>query len=138
MAIPYRIIYSYHAGGYAQSVYLKLLGNDQTQAVLFYKRIDDCWEGLFDDERPVYSFSTNVKLDDIRDLYLALSTGDDIARSFYSVDEDTLILVNVDDGLATMKIVTADGEEITPDFDPPMDDVSCMQHTIRRFLEEVE
>lgn len=137
MAEAHRIMYGDYEGNGVQNVYLMLSDNDPTQVVLRYERFLYEGDGSFDIEGPV-QFSTNVKLDDIRDLYLALSTGDDIAQSFYSMDEDTLILVNVDDGLATMKVVTAAGEEITPDFDPPMDDASYMQYGIYKLLEEVK
>lgn len=137
MAKTHRIIYGYYEGDGEQNVYLTLLDDNHTQVVLSYERFPDDGNGLFDGEEPV-RFSTNVKLDDIRDLYLALSTGDDIAQSFYSMDEDTLILVNVDDGVATMTIVTSTGEEITSDFDPPRDTVSYMQYGIYKLLEEVK
>lgn len=137
MAKTHRIIYGYYEGDGEQNVHLTLLGDNHEQAVLSYERFPDDGNGLFDDEEPVH-FSTNVKLDDIRDLYLALSTGDDIARSFYSVDGGTLIMVNVDEGVATMTIVTSTGEEIASDFDPPMDAASYMQYGIYKLLEEVE
>lgn len=137
MAKTHRIIYGYYEGDGEQNVYLTLLDDNHAQAVLSYERFPDDGNGLFDDEEPVH-FSTNVKLDDIRDLYLALSTGDDIARSFYSVDGGTLIMVNVDDGIATMTIVTSTGEEITSDFDPPRDDAQSVLYGLYKLLEEVK
>lgn len=137
MAKTHRIIYGCYEGDGEQNVYLTLLDDNHEQAVLSYERFPDNGNGLFDDEEPVH-FSTNVKLDDIRDLYLALSTGDDIARSFYSVDGGTLMVVDVDDGVAMMAIVTSTGKEIASYFDPPRDTVSYMQYGIHKLLEEVE